>query len=56
MEKQDQVLTSFKEIVQKAVNTKTKTGLRSSIIIQNLDARCLRSYYPSHNTFLKMQT
>ena len=33
IEQQDRALTSFKEMVQKAVNAEAKTGLRSSIIV-----------------------
>lgn len=32
-EQQDQVLTSFKEMVEKIVNIKTKVNLKSSIIV-----------------------
>ena len=49
---------SFKEIVQKAINTKIKTGLKSSIIVQNLDIHCFKSYRSSNSTSttLKMLT
>ena len=55
MEQQDQVSSSFKAIVQKAVNAKVKAGLRSSIMVQDSDAHCPRSHRPSHNTFSKVQ-
>ena len=34
----------FKEMVQKAVNAETKTGLQSSIMVLNLDASCPRGH------------
>lgn len=34
----------------------TKTGLKFSTIVQNLDAHCLNNYYLSQNTFSKVQT
>ena len=43
-------------MVQRAINAEAKAGLRSSTIIQNLDACCPRSYRLSHNTSLKVQT
>ena len=46
---------NFKKMMQKAVNTKTKAGLRSSIMVWNLDVRCPRGHRLSHNIFLKMQ-
>ena len=46
----------FEEIVQKAVNTEAKAGLRSSTMVRDLDACCLRSHRPSNNTTSKMQT
>ena len=42
--------------MQKAVNTKTKAGLRSSIIIQDVDSHSFRNHYLSQNIFTKMQT
>ena len=54
MEQQDRESMDFKEIVQKAINVKVKVGLRSSIIVWDLDARCPRDYHPSHNTSSKV--
>ena len=50
------MLTCLKEIMQRIINMEAKAGLRSNIMVQNLDARCPRSYRPSYNTFLKVQT
>ena len=54
MEQQNRESMDFKEIVQKVVNVKAKTGLRSSIIVRDLDIRCLRGHRPSHNTSSKV--
>ena len=43
-------------MVQKAVNTEVKAGLRSSIMVRKSDARCPRGHCPSHNTSSKVQT
>ena len=56
MEQQDRASTSFEEMVQRAVNAKAKTGLRSSTMVQDLDARYSREYRPSHNTSSKVQS
>ena len=56
MEQQDRASTSFEEIVQRAVNVEAKAGQKSSTMIRNSDARCLRGHRPSHNIFLKVQT
>ena len=56
MEQQDREFMEFEEMVQRAVNAEAKAGLRSSTMVWNLDARCLRSHRPSHNTSLKVQT
>ena len=55
IEQQDRASTSFKEIVQRAVNAETKAGLRSSIMVWNADSHCPRSYCPSQNTSAKVQ-
>ena len=46
----------FEEIVQRAVNTEAKVGLRSSTMIRDSNARCARGHRPSHNTSSKVQT
>ena len=46
----------FEEMVQKAVNAEVKAGLRSSIMVQEMNARCPKGYRPFHNTFSKVQT
>ena len=56
MEQQDRALTSFEEMVQRAVNAEAKAGLRSSIMVRNADSRCPRGHRPSQNTFTKVQT
>lgn len=43
-------------MIYKTVNVEVKMGLRSNIIAQNLDTRCLRRHCLSYNTFSKMQT
>ena len=43
-------------MVQRAINVEAKVGLKSSIMVQNSDAYCFKGYYPSHNTFSKVQT
>ena len=56
MEQQDRASTSFKEMVQRAVNTEAKAGLRSSTMVRDSDTRCPKGHRPSHNTSLKVQT
>ena len=47
---------NFKEIVQKAINAEANVGLRSTIIVQDLDINCLEDHCPSNNIASKMQT
>ena len=56
MEQQDWESVSFEEMVQRAVNVEAKAGLRSTIMIQDLDIRCLWDHHPSNNTASKVQT
>ena len=42
--------------MQRAINEKAKTGLKSNIIVKNLDIRCLKGYHFSNNTVAKIQT
>ena len=56
IEQQNQALTSFEEMVQRAVNVEVKPDLKSSIIVWDADSRCLRSHRPSQNTSTKVQT
>ena len=56
MEQQDRASTSFKEMVQRAVNAEAKAGLRLSIMVRNVDFRCPRSHHLSQNTSTKVQT
>ena len=43
-------------MVQRAINAEAKTGLKSMIMVQDLDIRCLQGHYPSNSIALKMQT
>ena len=43
-------------MVQKTVNEEAKASLRSSTIVQDLDACCPRGHRPSLNTSTKVQT
>ena len=43
-------------MMQRAVNIKAKTGLRSNIIVQNFDIYYLKNYYLFNNTASKKQT
>ena len=43
-------------MMQKAINIKAKIGLKSNIIVWDLDVYCPRGYHLSHNTSLKIQT
>ena len=56
IEQQDRASTSFKKMVQRAVNAKAKAGLRSSTMVWDLDACCPKGHRPSHNTSLKVQS
>ena len=49
------MLTSFKEIVQRIVNAKTKKDLRSGAIVPDLDIYYFKGHYLSYNTFSKVQ-
>ena len=53
MKQQNREFINFEKMVQRAVNMEVKADLRSSTMIWDLDAHCLRDYRPSHNTFLK---
>ena len=56
IEQQNRALISFKEMVQRAVNVKTKAGLRSSIMVRNINSHYSRDYHSSQNTSIKIQT
>ena len=47
---------NFEEIVQKAVNVKAITGLKSSTIIQDLDIFYFKGHSLSNSTASKVQT
>lgn len=55
MKKQDRASTSFKEIIQRAVNIKAKPSLKSSIIVREANSYYPRGYCSSHNIFIKLQ-
>ena len=55
IEQQDRESTNFEEIVQKAVNTEAKVGLRSSTMVQDLDIRFPKSHRPSKRSASKVQ-
>ena len=42
--------------MQRTINAKAKVGLKSSIMIWNIDFCCHRNHQPSYNTFDKVQT
>ena len=50
------MLINFEEMVQKMINTKAKIGLRSNIMIWDMDFHCSKSYYLPQNTSIKLQT
>ena len=56
IEQPDWASTSFKEMVQRAVNVEAKAGLKSSTMVWDLDARCPRGHRLSHNISSKVQT
>ena len=56
MKQQDRKLMEFEKMVQKAVNTEAKAGLRSSTMVWDSDIRCPRGYCLSNSTALKVQT
>ena len=43
-------------MMQRAVNAKAKTDLRSNIMVRDADSRCPRGYHSFQNTSTKMQT
>ena len=46
----------FQEMMQKAVNSEAKAGLKSSTMVRDSDACCPRGHHLSHNTSSKIQT
>ena len=42
--------------MQKIVNIKTKTGLKSNIIVRDFNIDCFRSHCSSNNIILRIQT
>ena len=47
---------NFKEMVQRVVNVKAKAGLKSSVMVQNLDICCPKGHRISNSTASKVQT
>ena len=45
---------NFEEMIQKTVNIEAKAGLRSNIMVQNLDICCSQGHRLSNNTTLKI--
>lgn len=56
MEQQDHISISFKEIIQKAIIAKAKTGLQSNAIVWDANFCCSRDYCLSINIASKLQT
>ena len=56
MEQQDRESVNFEEMVQKAINAKAKTGLKSIIMVRDSDICCPRGHCLSNNTTSKVQT
>ena len=56
IKQQDRALTSFKKMVQKPVNAEAKAGLKFSIMVQDADSCCSKSYRLFQNTSAKVQT
>lgn len=50
------MLTSFKQMMQRAVKVETKTGLISSVMVWDIEAHYFRSPCLFHNTSPKVQT
>ena len=55
IEQQDLESINFKEIVQRAVNTEVKAGLRSSTMVRNSDICCPRNHCLSNSIASKIQ-
>ena len=56
MKQQDQESMDFEEMVQRAINAKSKAGLRSSAMVRDLDICCPWSHRSSNITASKVQT
>ena len=56
IKQQNRESMNFEEMVQRAINMEAKAGLRSSIMVRDLDICCLRGYRSSNNITSKMQT
>lgn len=54
IEQQNRVSISFKRIIQKIINIKTKTNFKSYAIIYNLNFYYLKSYCLSYNISIKV--
>ena len=56
MEQQDRESMDFEEMVQRAVNAKSKAGPRSNTMVRNSDICCPRGHRPFNSTASKVQT
>ena len=56
IEQQDRKFVNFEEIMQRAINAEAKTGVKSTIMVWDLDIHCPQGHCPSNNTALKVQT
>ena len=45
---------NFEKIIQRTVNAEAKAGLRSSTIVRDLDAHCLKGHRTSYITLVKV--
>ena len=50
----NQISISFKKMMQKVVNVKSKESLRSSVIIWDIDSYYFKDYYLFYNIFAKI--
>ena len=55
IEQNDRDSIDLEEMLERAVNAEAKAGLRSSIMVRDLNYRCSRGYRLSYNTFSKVQ-
>ena len=56
MKQPDWEFVNFEKMMQRAVNAKAKTDLRSNAMVRDLDAHCPRSHCFTHATLVKVQT
>ena len=56
IKQQNQEFVSFEDMMQRAVNVEAKAGLKSNIIVQDLDICCSRGYHLSNIIAAKVLT